>query len=178
MNDDVKTPNVKTPKVKPPARPSAGNPIARSHAAWRGDLRFEAGVDERVHAIDGNSRTAPSPVETLLNSVGTCAGSDVVDILAKQRTPVSRLEVDVLATRRPEFPRRVMTLEVTFTVDGKDVTADQAERAIKLSIEKYCTVAASLAGDIEFTSILVLNGTPGAPVNQPMFSATFPITAG
>lgn len=159
---------------KAPARPSLGNPIARSHSVWRGELLFESGVGERTHAIDGNSKTAPSPVETLLSSVGTCAASDVVDILAKQRTPVKRLEVDVLATRRAEFPRRVMTLEVTFTVDGDRIEADQAERAIKLSIEKYCTVAASLAGDIAFTSILVLNGTRGDPVQQPMFSAGQP----
>ena len=162
------------PSVKPPARPSVGNPISHSHTVWRGDMRFEAGFGERTHAIDGNSKTAPSPVETLLNAVGTCAGSDVVDILGKQRTPVSRLEIDVMATRRPEFPRRVVSLEVTFTVDGKGIEAAAAERAIQLSIEKYCTVAASLAGDIVFTSILVLNGKRGAPVEQPMFSATLP----
>lgn len=159
---------------KAPARPSAGNPIARSHSVWRGDLRFDAGVGERVHAIDGNSKTAPSPVETLLNSVGTCAASDVVEILAKQRTPVSKLEVDVTATRRAEFPRRVMTLEATFTVEGPGIEADAAERAIALSIETYCTVAASLAGDITFTSVLVLNGKRRSPVARPMFSAIFP----
>lgn len=161
-----------TPTPKPPARPSVGNPVTRSHAVWRGDLRFDAGIGGRTQAIDGNSKTAPSPVETLLNSVGTCAGSDVVDILAKQRTPVSKLEVDVMATRRAEFPRRVMTLEVTFTVEGKGIEVAQAERAIALSIEKYCTVAASLAGDIAFTSILVLDGKRGEPVQQPMWSAT------
>jgi putative redox protein len=169
MKDDT-TPGAK----KAPARPSIGNPIARSHAVWRGDLRFDAGVDDRVHAIDGNSKNAPSPVETLLGSVATCAGTDIVDILAKQRTPVTHLEVDVMATRRAEFPRRVMALELTFTVDGSGIERPQAERAVALSIEKYCTVAASLAGDITLTSILVLNGKRGEPVRQPMFSATFP----
>src|SRR5437764_11402242 len=161
------------PNVKPPARPSVGNPVARSHSVWRGGMEFDAGVGERVHKIDGNSKVAPSPVETLLNSIGTCSGSDIVDIFAKQRTPASRLEVDVVATRRADFPRRVMTLEVTYTIDGAGISAAQAERAITLSIEKYCTVAASLAGDIAFTSVLVLNGTRGKPVRQPMFSATF-----
>ena len=66
-----------------------------------------------------------------------------------------------------------MALEVTYTIDGAGISADQAERAIKLSIEKYCTVAASLAGDISYTSVLVLNGARGEPVRQPMFSATF-----
>src|SRR5262245_37651975 len=109
--------NTQATQPTPAARPSTGNPIARSHSVWRGGLVFEAGVGERTHTIDGNSKVAPSPVETLLNSVGTCAASDVVDILAKQRTPAERLEVDVMATRRPDYPRRVLTLEVTFTID-------------------------------------------------------------
>jgi putative redox protein len=160
---------------KPPARPSAGNPITRSHAVWRGQgLEFEAGVDGRTHAMDGNSKTAPSPVETFLGSLAACTGSDVVDILAKQRTPVTRFEVDVVATRRAEFPRRVMQLDVTFTLDGKGIDVAQAERAIALSFEKYCTVAASLAGDIELTSVLVLNGAQQAGVRHAMFSATSP----
>lgn len=158
----------------PPARPSIGNPIARSHGVWRGDLRFDAGVGERTHHIDGNSKVAPSPVETLLSSIGTCAASDVVEILTKQRTPPRALEVDVMATRRADFPRRVIALEVTFTLQGDNLTADKVERAIALSIEKYCTVAASLAGDIAFTSVLVLNGNRFEPVEQPMFSANFP----
>jgi putative redox protein len=158
---------------KPPARPSVGNPIARSHAVWKTGLEFVAGVGERTHLVDGNSKVAPSPVEMLLGSCATCAGADVVDILAKQRTPVSALEVDVVATRRPEFPRRVMALEITFTVKGKGIEAPQVERAIGLSIEKYCTVAASLAGDIQLTTIADVNGTRGTPVQRPMFSASF-----
>ena len=121
--------------------------------------------------VDGQSKQAPSPVEALLGAVGTCSGSDVVDILAKQRTPAKRLEIDVVAVRRAEFPRRVEQLEVTFTLDGDGITKEQGERAIALSIEKYCTVAASLAGDITLTSVLVLNGSRGEPVQQPMFSA-------
>jgi putative redox protein len=98
----------------------------------------------------------------------------VVDILTKQRTAPRKLEIDVVATRRAEFPRRVMALEVTFTIEGGGLERPQVERAIALSIEKYCTVAASLAGDIPLTSILVLNGDRGQPVDQPMFSASFP----
>jgi putative redox protein len=159
------------PAPKPPARPSVGNPIARSHAVWKGGLLYEAGVGERTHLIDGNSKEAPSPVETLLSSLGTCAASDVVEILTKQRTPPTSLEVDVMATRRAEFPRRVLTAEVTLTLNGSGISREQAERAMALSVEKYCTVAASLAGDIELSSIIVLNGERGEPVVQPMFSA-------
>src|SRR5687768_13759941 len=163
--------NDSAPTPRAPARPSIGNPIARSHSVWRQGFEFESGVDGRTHIIDGKSKVAPSPVETLLNAIGTCAGSDVVDILEKQRTPVQRLEVDVVGTRRVEHPRRMIALEVTFSVDGDGIEVPQAERAIALSIEKYCTVAASLAGDIPFTSILVLNGSRSEPLKQPMFNA-------
>lgn len=164
--------NETSPAPKPPARPSIGNPIARSHSVWRQGFEFESGVDGRTHVIDGKSKVAPSPVETLLGAIGTCAGTDIVDILEKQRTPVKRLEVDVVGMRRPEHPRRVIALEVTFTIDGDGIEGPQAERAIALSIEKYCTVAASLSGDIPFTSILVLNGWRGQPVKQPMFNSS------
>jgi putative redox protein len=163
-----------TNPATPPARPSTGNPIAKSHAIWKGGLLYEAGVGDRKHLIDGNSKAAPSPVETLLSSLGTCAASDVVEILTKQRTPPESLEVDVLATRRADFPRRVMTAEITLVLNGKGITRDKAERAMALSVEKYCTVAASLAGDIELTTVIVLNGENGNPVAQPMFSASFP----
>jgi putative redox protein len=159
--------------AKAPARPSVGNPITKSHSVWKGGMLFESGSMDgtRTHLVDGQSKQAPSPVEALLGSVGTCSGSDVVDILAKQRTPATRLEIDVVALRRADFPRRVQQLEVTFTIEGDGITREQAERAIALSIEKYCTVAASLAGDIAFTSIVVLNGSRGEPVQQPMFSS-------
>src|SRR4051812_29605347 len=130
MNEPDKAP------VKPvaPVRPSAGNPTVRSHATWRGGLLFDAGIGERIQQIDGASKAAPSPVETLLSSVGTCAATDVVDILTKQRTPPERLEIEVFATRRPEHPRRIQTFELTFSVDGPKLEAPQVERAIALSI--------------------------------------------
>ena len=154
-----------------PVRPSVGVPTVRAHAVWRGGLLFDAGVGERIQQIDGNSKVAPSPVETLLSTVGTCAAADVVDILTKQRTPPDRLEVEVFATRRPEHPRRLVTLDVTFEVDGARLEAAQVERAIALSIEKYCTVAATLSGDIGMTTIVVLNGNRQEPVKQHMFNA-------
>lgn len=165
-----------TDPTRPPARPSTGNPVTSSQATWKGGLLFEAGSGDRVHMIDGNSKQAPSPVETLLSALGTCAASDIVDILTKQRTPPRALSVEVIATRRAEFPRRVMRAEVVLTLDGPGIERSKAERAMALSIEKYCTVAASLAGDITLNTTIVLNGERGDAVAQPMFSATFPMS--
>lgn len=147
--------------------------VTNARAIWRDGLRFEAGASDRMHAIDGNAKAASSPVEAFLGALAACSGSDVVDFLEKRRTPISSMEVDVAATRRGEQPRRVMKLALTFTIEGASVEREQAERAIRLSFERYCTVGASLAGDIVLTTVLVLNGKRGEPVQQPMFSATF-----
>ena len=132
--------------------------ITKTRATWRGEHRFEAGPEGRTALVDADSKTAPGPVETLLNAIATCSGVDVLDILSKRRTPVDRFVVDVTATRRTEAPRRVERVEIIFTIDGAGIAAEDAERAIQLSFEKYCSVAASLAPDIDAETILVLNG--------------------
>jgi putative redox protein len=119
---------------------------------------FESGPIGRAHLIDGDSKIAPGPVETLLGALLSCSGVDVVDILAKRRTPATAFEVTVTAHRRSEHPRRIMRLEIEFRIEGNGIDPENAERAIELAFEKYCTVAASLGPDIETHSTLVLNG--------------------
>jgi uncharacterized OsmC-like protein len=137
-----------------PAKPV----ITKSGAVWRGEHRFEAGPDGRTAAVDADSRTAPGPVETLLNANATCSGVDELDSLAMRRTPAERFVVNVTATPRAEAPRRNQRLELEFQLDGSGIGVEHAERAIQLSFENYCSVAGSLAGDIIAETTLVLNG--------------------
>lgn len=137
---------------------SATPVITRSEANWRGDRSFDAGPAGRTHRIDVNAKEAPGPVETLLNALATCSGVDVLDILAKRKTPVERMNIQVVAERRPEAPRRVVKVDLEFRIDGAGIEAEHAERAIQLSFERYCSVAASLASDIAAHTKLVLNG--------------------
>jgi putative redox protein len=152
------------------AVPPASPVITKSRAVWRAEHRFDAGPEGRTAPVDADAKTAPGPVETLLNALATCSGVDVIDILAKGRTPVERFAVNVTATRRSEAPRRVQRLELEFQIDGAGITAEQAERAIQLSFEKYCTVAASLAADIAAETTLVLNGERQPPHDRKIWS--------
>jgi putative redox protein len=93
-----------------------------------------------------------------LEAIMTCSGVDVVDILAKRRTPVEKFSIEITAHRRAEHPRRVMALDVDYIVDGPGIEAEQAERAIELAFERYCTVIGSLGSDIVSHTRLVLNG--------------------
>lgn len=142
---------------------AAGDSPRDSHvvAVWLGEHRFDtsrpAGPSARV---DGEGITAQSPPDILLSALATCSAIDVIDILAKRRTPVERLVVDVLADRRPQPPRRFVRIDLEFRVDGAGIEAVHAERAIELAFDKYCTVAASLGPDIDAFTRLVLNGEP------------------
>ena len=141
-------------------------------ATWVGEHRFDTGKPDGPQArIDGNGQTGQSPPEALLSALASCSGVDVVDFLAKRRTPVEKLTVDVVAQRRPEHPRRYEHIVLTYHVDGAGIERSHAERAVSLAFERYCSVAASLAPDIVIESVMVLNGENGASVVQPMFSA-------
>src|SRR5882724_11741086 len=73
--------------------------------------------------------------------------SDVVLILEKQRVALGALEVALRGTRREEQPRRYTALHFVFTISGVGVDETKVRRAIDLSLEKYCSVVASLAPD-------------------------------
>jgi putative redox protein len=140
--------------------------ITKSELVWRGERAFDAGPPGRQHRIEPGGANAPGPVETLLGAVASCSSVDVIDILAKRRTPVERLSVAVVGERRGEHPRRLMKLDLEFRIDGVSIEREHAERAIQLSFERYCSVAASLASDIVVTASLTLNGEKFPPVRM------------
>jgi putative redox protein len=154
------------------ASAAAGPVISRTEVTWLGDRLFDAGPIGRQHRIDAGAKEAPGPVETLLSAVATCSGIDLIDILAKRRTPIERLGISVVAERRPEFPRRVQRLEIEYRIDGAGIDREQAERAMQLSFEKYCSVAASLAPDIIVEAKLTLNGESYPASRQKVWAPT------
>jgi putative redox protein len=124
---------------------------------WREGQLFEGSATGKPGIlVDGHGAAATSPVEMLLLAAATCSGTDVVVILAKQRVALQTLEVAVRGTRRKEEPRRYTSIHFQFTIGGAGVDETKARRAIDLSIEKYCSVLASLAPDIRVAYDLTL----------------------
>jgi len=148
----------------------AGPVITKTEVTWRGERLFDAGPAGRQHRIDAGAKEAPGPVETLLGSIATCSAVDIIDIIAKRKTPVERLAVSVVGERRPEYPRRLMKLHLEYRIDGAGIEREHAERAMQLSFERYCSVASSLAPDIVVDATLTLNGEKGEPVTQKVWS--------
>jgi putative redox protein len=126
-----------------------------------GEHAFETGRPGGPTArIDGSGKTGQSPPDALLSALASCSGIDVVDVLAKRRTPVERLEVNVTGYRVETVPRRFYRVALEFRVDGAGIERAHAERAVGLSLSKYCSVHASLDHAIVTEWTVVLNGEP------------------
>jgi putative redox protein len=116
---------------------------------WLRDLQFEGGATGHPEIlVDGDGKVATSPVELLLFSAATCTASDIVIILQKQRVKLESLEISVHGTRRDTEPRRYTTIAFHVAVRGEGAEDVKVRRAVDLSLEKYCSVVASLAPDI------------------------------
>ena len=84
------------------------------------------------------------PMQSLLSALGGCSVIDVVSILKKQRQNLVDIKVTVTGEREPgAIPSLYQKAHIHFTLIG-DVEPDKVEKAIALSVEKYCSVAETL----------------------------------
>ena len=129
---------------------------------WAGGLSFtgtNAGRLETV--IDSKGQAGASPVELLLEALGACSAIDVVVILNKQKTPPERMEISVEGDRHTPEPKYITGVTMRFDVWGGGIKPEKLERAINLSIGKYCSVYHSLRPDMKLHTEYRIH-TPGA----------------
>ncbi len=130
---------------------------------WTGDADSQMfiGRDSFGHVMmagswpkDGDEWTewkALKPSDLLVLSLLSCSGYDVVMILKRQRQEMTDLYVSADAQQASEAPYQFTNIHLHYTVTGKSLDPKKVERAIKLSEEKYCSVAATLRGNVEIT---------------------------
>lgn len=128
-----------------------------------GDFGFEA-TDENGHTVkmdsspeSGGLNYGIRPMQSLLMAVGGCSAIDVISILKKQRQDVVDYKMTISGEReKGTEPSLWQTIHIKFQLYG-NIDKDKAERAVDLSINKYCSVAATLmkAGAKITTSVVV-----------------------
>ena len=94
----------------------------------------------------GGKNTGLRPMELLLVGIGGCSGMDVVSILKKKKQDVRGLEINVRGEKAESYPKKFTDITLEFVVTGKNVSEDAVKRAVDLSMEKYCSVKATLEG--------------------------------
>jgi len=125
--------------------------MTEAKATWIEEQRFE-GVASSGHTIlvDGDKKTANSPMELVLIGLCGCTGYDVASILRKKREPFTALEVRAEAERAADSPTVYTEIRLTYRLKG-NVSHKAVEDAVRLSEEKYCSVAAMLSKTARIT---------------------------
>ncbi len=101
--------------------------------------------------LSGESPKGLTPMQLLLAAAGGCSGIDIVDILTKQRLKVEDLKISIDGERQKEVvPALFEKIHLHFKIYG-DIPHEKAERAVNLSMEKYCSVAKTLEKTAQIT---------------------------
>ena len=118
--------------------------MVEAKAIWTDNERF-LGQATSGHGIvvDGEKTTGNSPMELVLIGLCGCTGYDVASILRKKREPFTSIEVRAEAERAASPPTVYTEIRLVYRVGGK-VSHKAVEDAVRLSEEKYCSVAAML----------------------------------
>jgi len=99
----------------------------------------------------GGKNTGPRPMELLLLGIGGCSGMDVISILQKKKQQVTAFEIIVKAQKAEEYPKKLTDVTLEFVVKGKNISEEAVKRSIDLSMNKYCSVKATLEGSAQIT---------------------------
>lgn len=114
------------------------------------NFHFEGtGTSEIPVHIDGSpeiggSNAGARPMELILMGLGSCGAMDIISILKKQRQDLQDLKILIDADRDNENTPSVFTkINIEFQFFG-NLDSDKVEKAVNLSMEKYCSVSAML----------------------------------
>ncbi len=102
---------------------------------------LKVSIDSNV--ASGGKGNGFRPMEMLLVGLASCSSIDVLDILKKQRLDVEDLKVEAEGKRADAIPAVFTDIHLTFNLTGT-LPAEKVERAIQLSMDKYCSVGQML----------------------------------
>ena len=120
---------------------------------WIGGRRF-VGIDSTQHSVvlsTTKEGIGLKPSDLLLVALAGCSAVDVVSILEKKRLPLTDLDIKVTGEQEAEAPWTFRKIHLAYTLRGKGLTDRAVQQAIKLSEEKYCSVAATVRGAATLT---------------------------
>ena len=113
---------------------------------WKGGMLFESDNPSGNYVLmDTNEEGIPhqkgvSPKAMMLSSLAGCSGIDIVDILKKMKITDYNLKIVVEGELTEEHPKYYHTIYVNYYFSGPEIDKKKCNRALQLSINKYCGV--------------------------------------
>lgn len=112
---------------------------------WEGGVQFESdnpsGKTVKIDTdVEGQERQGLSPKAMMLTSLAGCSGLDVVSILEKMKAQPEKFKIVTKGYLTDEHPKYYHTVEVEYHFYGDNLELAKIDKAVNLSIEKYCGV--------------------------------------
>jgi putative redox protein len=127
---------------------------------WKGQMLFESVAPEGNAMIDaaeevGGQGKGLRPKALMLTSLAGCSAMDVVSLLKKMRAEVEDFKIEVVANLTEEHPKYYDKVHVIYRFYGSDFKKDKIEKAVNLSVERYCGVMEMFRKFAEVTTEIV-----------------------
>ncbi|MGB5420192.1 OsmC family protein [Algibacter sp.] len=113
---------------------------------WLGNMRFES-TNPSGHSLfidageeNGGKGEGYRPKALMLSSLAGCSGLDVAALIKKMKLEVDTFKIDIEANLTEEHPKYYDKVGMHFHFYGDDLNEKKLQRAVDLSIEKYCGV--------------------------------------
>lgn len=123
----------------------------KTTTTWKQGKAFSSQYNGHTIEADGDGFSMKA---LLLSGLSGCSGIDVVLILEKMRVPFSNLEIDAETEQTDTDPKVFKDILLRFKVTTAPENKDKVQKAIELSLEKYCGVSAMLRKNSKIDYIL------------------------
>lgn len=113
---------------------------------WKGKMAFEStnpsGLNLSIDASpdDGGEGQGFRPKALMLSSLAGCSGLDVAGLIRKMKLEVDDFHIETIANLTDEHPKHYDSVIVEYHFHGKNLDEKKLQRAVDLSVEKYCGV--------------------------------------
>ena len=123
---------------------------------WMKNHEFESKQETNTIKLDGDKQNGFGPKALLLAGLAGCSGIDVVDILEKMKVGFSHFTIDVEAGQTEEHPKVFKDILITYRLKTARGNETKIQKAIELSLDKYCGVSAMLKknSDIDYKLVI------------------------
>ncbi len=116
---------------------------------WDGNMKFITDIDGHKLILDttedaGGNNEGPRPKVLLMVALAGCTGMDVISILKKMKVDITSFNLKVEGDINDEHPKKYNAMKVVYEFKGHNISYEKVEKAVNLSIDKYCGVNANL----------------------------------
>ena len=108
-------------------------------------------------SLEGDNQKVPSPKALMLSSLAACSGIDVVSILEKMKVELNDFKINTIGSLTQEHPKYYNKVSVEYHFYGEQLDKEKINKAVNLSITKYCGVMEMFRSFAEITTEIHYN---------------------